>query len=67
MTDKEAVVYVVDVGASMGGRKHGRQQSDLDWAMTYAWDKITAAVCGASEVEGAFKYLKLNYTGRYGS
>lgn len=44
MADKEATVYVVDVGMSMGRKNHGRQQSDLDWAMRYVWDKITSTV-----------------------
>ena len=36
MTEKEATVYVVDVGRSMGEKHHGRDESDLDWAMKYA-------------------------------
>ena len=44
MADKEATVYIVDVGLSMGRKNHGRQQSDLDWAMKYVWDKITSTV-----------------------
>lgn len=44
MADKEATVYIVDVGKSMGGKRHGRAVSDLDWAMTYVWDKITSTV-----------------------
>jgi len=44
MADKEATVYVVDVGMSMGRKNNGRQQSDLDWAMRYVWDKITSTV-----------------------
>ena len=44
MADKEATVYIVDVGLSMGRKNHGRQQSDLDWAMKYIWDKITSTV-----------------------
>lgn len=42
MAEKEATVYIVDVGASMGEYRHGRDQSDLDFAMTYVWDKITS-------------------------
>ncbi|KAL8959686.1 MAG: hypothetical protein Q9193_003490 [Seirophora villosa] len=42
MADKEATVYIIDVGASMGKHRHGRDQSDLDFAMTYVWDKITS-------------------------
>ena len=44
MADKEATVYIVDVGKSMGGRRYGRSVSDLDWGMTYVWDKITSTV-----------------------
>ena len=44
MADKEATVYIVDVGLSMGIKHNGRKQSDLDWAMTYVWDKITSTV-----------------------
>lgn len=44
MADKEATVYIVDVGVSMGERRNGRDQSDLDFAMTYVWDKITSTV-----------------------
>lgn len=45
MADKEATVYIVDVGLSMGQKHNGRKQSDLDWAMEYVWDKITSTVC----------------------
>ncbi|KZF24158.1 ATP-dependent DNA helicase II subunit 2 [Xylona heveae TC161] len=44
MADKEATVYIVDVGASMGERHHGRSETDLDWALRYVWDKITSTV-----------------------
>lgn len=44
MADKEATVYVVDLGKSMGENRHGRDESDLDWAMKYVWDKIAATV-----------------------
>lgn len=44
MAEKEATIYIVDVGMSMGRKNHGRQQSDLDWAMEYVWDKITSTV-----------------------
>lgn len=47
MADKEATVYIVDVGLSMGQKHHGRKQSDLDWAMEYVWDKITSTVSHA--------------------
>lgn len=44
MAEKEATVYIVDVGQSMGERQHGRSKSDLEWAMEYVWDKITTTV-----------------------
>ena len=44
MAEKEATVYIVDVGASMGERNNGRTQTDLDFALTYVWDKITSTV-----------------------
>ena len=44
MADKEATIYIVDVGKSMGRKNHGRSVSDFDWAMTYVWDKITSTV-----------------------
>ncbi|KAL8844006.1 MAG: hypothetical protein Q9176_001701 [Flavoplaca citrina] len=42
MAEKESTVYIVDVGASMGSVHNGREISDLDFAMTYIWDKITS-------------------------
>ncbi|KAL8722577.1 MAG: hypothetical protein Q9225_000973 [Loekoesia sp. 1 TL-2023] len=44
MAEKEATVYIIDVGASMGEKHAGRSESDLDFAMTYVWDKITSTV-----------------------
>ena len=44
MADKEATIFVIDVGESMGQQHGDRMQSDLDWAMTYVWDKITTTV-----------------------
>lgn len=44
MADKEATVYIVDVGKSMGEKRNGRTESDLDWAMRYVWDRITSTV-----------------------
>lgn len=41
MAEKEATVYIIDVGKSMGRKHGGREQSDLDWALTYIWDKVT--------------------------
>lgn len=44
MAGKEAAAYIVDLGASMGEKRHGRDISDLEWAMEYIWDKITTTV-----------------------
>jgi ATP-dependent DNA helicase 2 subunit 2 len=44
MAGKEATVYIVDVGRSMGQQNHDRNESDLDYAMRYIWDKITTTV-----------------------
>lgn len=44
MADKEASIYIVDIGKSMGRQQQGRSQTDLQWAMSYVWDKITSAV-----------------------
>ncbi|KAK4996316.1 ATP-dependent DNA helicase yku80, partial [Cryomyces antarcticus] len=44
MAQKEATVYIVDVGASMAQKNGGRQEADLDWAMRYVWDNITSTV-----------------------
>ncbi|OJD25492.1 hypothetical protein ACJ73_03141 [Blastomyces percursus] len=44
MADKEATVYIVDVGKNMGECHNGRSISNLEWAMRYIWDKITTTV-----------------------
>jgi hypothetical protein len=44
MADKEATVFVIDLGASMGTRSHGRDKTNLDWSMDYVWDKIMTKV-----------------------
>ncbi|GIJ82859.1 ATP-dependent DNA helicase II subunit 2 [Aspergillus pseudoviridinutans] len=44
MAEKEATVYIVDVGRSMGEKRNGRSVTDLEWAMQYVWDRITATV-----------------------
>lgn len=42
--EKEATVYLIDVARSMGKKHSNREQSDLDWALKYFWDKITDIV-----------------------
>lgn len=44
MADKQATVYIVDVGHSMGEFRNGRTESDLDYALKYVWDRITTTV-----------------------
>ncbi|KAF2798118.1 ATP-dependent DNA helicase II [Melanomma pulvis-pyrius CBS 109.77] len=44
MASKEATVYVLDLGRSMGQKQNGRSKTNLDWAMEYVWDKITTTV-----------------------
>jgi len=44
MADKEAVVYIIDLGESMADCHHGRVESDLDFSMRYVWDKISTTV-----------------------
>ena len=45
MSDKEATVYIVDTGRSMGKQNNGRRETDLEYSMRYVWDKITTTVC----------------------
>lgn len=44
MADKEATVYIVDLGESMADCHSGRTESDLDWCMRYVWDKISTTL-----------------------
>ncbi|KAK2592908.1 ATP-dependent DNA helicase yku80 [Conoideocrella luteorostrata] len=44
MADKEATVFILDLGASMAEKHSGRAESNLDWSMRYVWDKITDIV-----------------------
>lgn len=44
MADKEATVYIIDMGRSMGEKRNGRKETDLEWAMNYVWEKITTTV-----------------------
>ncbi|KAL6709336.1 ATP-dependent DNA helicase yku80 [Coniothyrium glycines] len=44
MAGKEATVFILDVGQTMGERRHGRDHTDLEWALDYVWDKITTTV-----------------------
>lgn len=44
MADKEATIYIVDLGQSMGETHNERNETDLEYAMRYVWDKITTTV-----------------------
>ena len=44
VASKEATVYIVDVGKSMGRKENGRKQNNLDWSMQYILDKMTTTV-----------------------
>ncbi|KAJ9658971.1 ATP-dependent DNA helicase yku80 [Neophaeococcomyces mojaviensis] len=41
MADKECNVFIIDLGRSMGQKRHDREQSDLDYSLQYVWDKVT--------------------------
>ncbi|KAK4157963.1 SPOC like C-terminal domain-containing protein [Chaetomidium leptoderma] len=47
MADKEATVYIVDLGESMADCHNGRNESDLDFGMRYVWDKISTTVAAS--------------------
>lgn len=47
MADKEASVYIVDLGSSMADCHNGRTEPDLDWSMRYVWDKISTTVAAS--------------------
>ncbi|GAW22222.1 hypothetical protein ANO14919_117580 [Xylariales sp. No.14919] len=47
MADKEATVYILDLGSSMADCHNGRTESDLDWSMRYVWDKISTTVAAS--------------------
>ncbi|KAI3336693.1 Ku70/Ku80 N-terminal alpha/beta domain-containing protein [Xylariaceae sp. AK1471] len=47
MADKEATVYIIDLGSSMADCHNGRIESDLDWSMHYIWDKISTTVAAS--------------------
>ena len=44
MAEKEATVYIVDIGKSMSNTSNGRSETDFEYAMRYVWDKITTTV-----------------------
>jgi ATP-dependent DNA helicase 2 subunit 2 len=56
MADKQATVYVIDVGKSMGDLRNGREETDLDFALRYLWDRVTTTVC-TPLLYGSRKYI----------
>ncbi|KAF2237231.1 putative Ku family DNA helicase [Viridothelium virens] len=44
MATKEATVFIIDIGKSMSEHNGGRNESDLQWAMHYIWDRVTSTV-----------------------
>ena len=44
MAEKEATIFIVDVGRPMGEKHLDRSMTDLEWSMQYVWDRITTAV-----------------------
>ena len=44
MADKEATVYIIDLGSSMADCHNGRVEPDLNWSMQYVWDRISTTV-----------------------
>ena len=47
MAEKEATVFILDLGSTMAQTHSGRSESDLDWGMQYVWDKITDIVAAS--------------------
>ena len=57
MAGKEATVYILDLGESMGEKRHGRDKTDLEWALEYAWDKVTTTVSTLIKDQGFLGFL----------
>jgi ATP-dependent DNA helicase 2 subunit 2 len=47
MASKELVVFVVDLGRSMGQEHQGRDESDLAWSLPYVWERMAQIVSSA--------------------
>ncbi|UPK90069.1 hypothetical protein LCI18_001004 [Fusarium solani-melongenae] len=47
MAEKEATIFILDLGSTMAQTHSGRPESDLDWSMRYVWDKITDIVAAS--------------------
>lgn len=44
MAEEEALVFILDLGATMAEQSGGRDESNLDWSLRYFWNKITDIV-----------------------
>ncbi|OAP54514.1 hypothetical protein AYL99_10962 [Fonsecaea erecta] len=42
--EKEVTIYIIDLARSMGKKHNGRDESDLEWALQWVYDKITNVV-----------------------
>ncbi|KAK6353706.1 ATP-dependent DNA helicase II subunit 2 [Orbilia blumenaviensis] len=51
MADKQATVYVVDLGASMGTCNADRSETDLEYVLRYLWDRITTTVSNGRKTD----------------
>ncbi|KAF4470922.1 ATP-dependent DNA helicase 2 subunit 2 [Fusarium albosuccineum] len=47
MAEKEATIFILDLGSTMAQTHSGRSESDLEWSMQYVWDKITDIVAAS--------------------
>jgi hypothetical protein len=54
MANKEATVYIIDVGNRMERKDHGRAETNLQWCMQYVWDRLTTTVSIASNFQKIF-------------
>jgi len=41
---KQATIYIVDLGSTMGECHNGRTETDLDFGIRHIWDKIAATM-----------------------
>jgi len=44
MADKEATVFILDLGSTMAQSHSGREESNLEYSMRFVWDKISDIV-----------------------
>lgn len=51
MADKAATIYIIDVGQSMGEKNNGREQTDLEFALQYVFDKITTTISNGRKTD----------------